>query len=39
LRIRKASSPAPEHAELYKLLDIPARVIREIGTWSETPEK
>ncbi len=39
LRIRKASSPEPEHAELYKLLDIPAKVMGEIRTWSETPEK
>ncbi len=39
LRSRKASSPEPEQAELYKLLNIPAKVMREIRTWSEIPEK
>jgi transposase len=38
LRIRKASSPEPEHTELYKLLDIPAKVMRQTRTWSETSE-
>jgi transposase len=39
LRIRNASSPEPEQAELYTLLNIPAKVMRENRTWSETPEK
>jgi len=36
LRIRRASTPEPEHLEIYRLLDIPTDVITPKRTWSET---
>lgn len=33
LRIRKASTPEPEHRKLYDLLDIPSEVIRPRRAW------
>lgn len=34
LRIRKGSTPEPEHLELYKLLKVPAEVMKPKKTWS-----
>lgn len=34
LRIRKSSSPEREHAELYRLLDVPDEMMRPVRTWS-----
>jgi len=37
LRIRKATTPEPEHAEIYRLLKVPAEIIRPQRTWSTPP--
>ena len=34
LRIRKAGTPEPSHAELYDLLDVPPHIMRPIKTWT-----
>lgn len=39
LRIRKGSTPEPEHVELYELLDVPRQVMRPRKTWSEPVEQ
>ena len=36
LRIRKSSTPEPQHKELYKLLGISPEIITPKKTWSET---
>ena len=38
LRIRKASTPEPEHRDLYRLLDVPTEVIEPKKTWTP-PER
>jgi transposase len=35
LRIRRASTPEPEHLEIYRLLDLTTQVIAPRRTWSE----
>jgi transposase len=35
LRIRRASTPEPEHLEIYRLLGLPSEVMRPKKTWSE----
>ena len=35
LRIRRASTPEPQHVELYKLLDITTRIMIPRKTWSD----
>jgi Transposase DDE domain. len=35
LRIRKDTVPEPEHKELYKLLNVPERIIRPKKIWTE----
>jgi hypothetical protein len=37
LRIRKATTPEPQHAELYRLLNVPSEIIRPRRTWSAPP--
>ncbi len=37
LRIRKATTPEPEHVEIYRLLSVPAEIIRPQRTWSTPP--
>ncbi|MCP4306439.1 MAG: IS1634 family transposase [bacterium] len=37
LRIRKSSTPEPEHREIYRLLDLPERIIKPVQSWSESP--
>lgn len=37
LRIRKCSTPEPEHREIYRLLDLPEKIIDPVRSWSETP--
>ncbi len=34
LRVRKGTTPEPEHLERYRLLNIPAEVMHPIKTWS-----
>jgi hypothetical protein len=34
LRIRKGSTPEPEHLELYRLLKVPPEVIKPKKTWT-----
>jgi transposase len=34
LRIRKGSTPEPEHLELYRLLKVPAEVMKPKKTWT-----
>ena len=34
LRIRKGSTPEPEHLELYRLLNVPTEVIKPKKTWA-----
>lgn len=36
LRIRKGSTPEPQHVELYKLLGVPSEVMRPKKTWSDS---
>ena len=38
LRIRKATTPEPQHTEIYRLLKAPAEIIRPQRTWS-TPRR
>jgi len=33
LRIRKGTTPEPEHAEIYRLLGIPGEVMKPVKTW------
>lgn len=35
LRIRKGSTPEPQHREIYKVLGIPDEVMKPMKTWSE----
>lgn len=35
LRIRKASTPEPEHKKLYELLGVPTQIIRPKKTWAD----
>lgn len=35
LRIRKASTPEPEHREIYATLRMPAEVMRPVKTWQQ----
>ncbi len=35
LRIRKASTPEPEHRQIYRQLKVPERVMVPKHTWSE----
>ena len=35
LRIRRASTPEPQHVELYELLGVPAQVVPPRKTWSD----
>jgi len=35
LRIRRASTPEPQHVELYELLDVPTKIMAPRKTWSE----
>jgi hypothetical protein len=37
LRIRKASTPEKDVAELYKLLRLPDQVIKPVSTWTDSP--
>jgi transposase len=37
LRIRKATTPEPEHVALYRLLNVPPEIIRPRRTWSTPP--
>lgn len=37
LRIRKPTTPEPKHLEIYRLLNIPAEIIRPRHTWSAPP--
>ena len=36
LRVRKASTPEPEHRELYRLLGVSETIVRPKKTWSES---
>jgi hypothetical protein len=36
LRIRKGSTPEPEHRELYRLLGVSETLMRPKKTWSES---
>jgi hypothetical protein len=38
LRIRKGSTPEPEHRALYELLGVPLEVMRPKKTWVEANE-
>ena len=35
LRIRRASTPEPQHVELYELLGVPTKIMAPRKTWSE----
>ena len=35
LRIRRASSPEPQHVELYELLEVPTKIMAPRKTWSD----
>jgi hypothetical protein len=35
LRIRKASTPEPQHKQLYELLGVPTEIIRPKKMWSD----
>jgi hypothetical protein len=37
LKIRKGSTPEPEQAELYRLLGVPAELIRPTKIWIYPP--
>ena len=37
LRIRRATTPEPEHMLLYRLLNVPAEIMRPRRTWSTPP--
>lgn len=34
LRIRRCSTPEPEHVRLYNLLHVPSKIIHPVRTWS-----
>jgi len=36
LRIRRASTPEPEHVELYELLGVPTKIMAPRKTWSDS---
>ena len=36
LRIRRASTPEPQHVELYELLRVPTKIMAPRKTWSES---
>ena len=36
LRIRKGTTPEPNHRELYELLGVPPEVMQPIKTWSRS---
>ncbi len=33
LRIRKASTPEPQHRDIYRILQIPSEIMRPVKTW------
>jgi len=35
LRMRRCSTPEPEHREIYRLLDGPEQIIAPVKTWSD----
>ena len=35
LKIRKGSTPEPEHREIYRVLGIPSEVMRPVKTWHQ----
>ena len=35
LRIRRASTPEPQHVELYELLGVPTKIMAPRKTWSD----
>jgi len=35
LRIRRASTPEPQHVELYELLGVPTKIMAPRKTWFE----
>ena len=35
LRIRQATTPEPEHREIYATLRVPAEIIRPVKTWQK----
>jgi len=35
LRIRKGSTPEPQHKQLYRLLGVPEIIMEPIKTWTE----
>lgn len=35
LRIRRATTPEPQHLELYRQLDVPTEIMEPIKTWSD----
>ena len=39
LRIRRASTPEPEHKRLYDLLNIDPEIIRPVRTWTRKGEQ
>jgi hypothetical protein len=39
LRIRRSSTPEPEHRELYELLGVPLKVMRPQRSWIEDAEQ
>lgn len=36
LRIRKGSTPEPQHKEIYNLLEVPLEVMRPKKTWDDS---
>lgn len=38
LRIRKGSSPEPQHKEIYKVLRVPSEVMKPVKTWHREEE-
>ncbi len=39
LKIRKGSSPEPDHRDIYKKLDIPVEPMKPVKTWYKTKKK
>src|SRR6058998_1365645 len=39
LKIRKATTPEPEHREIYTTLRVPAEVMEPVKTWARSDEK
>jgi len=35
--VRKATTPEPEHMMVYRLLNVPAEILRPRRTWSTPP--